>query len=150
MYTTQIQEQDCGSKFRGFGPSVQSTDSILKIVRVKVCSVPIFPVRFVLRDLLCPGIRKGKFIPQLWGPGVVVDSISYRKCCHHLFVHSILHSILNCLCVIAFLKPIVDNGTSVNLLIKCFGALFSRPPIFLLPLLIRGILIAGTSPNPEF
>jgi hypothetical protein len=50
MYTAQIQEQDCGSKFRGFCPSVQSMDSILKIVRVKVCSVPIFPVSFVLRS----------------------------------------------------------------------------------------------------
>jgi hypothetical protein len=150
MYTAQIQEQDCGSEFRGFGPSVQSSDSILKIVRIKVCSVPIFSVRFVLWDFLCPGIRKGRFIPQLWRPQLIVDSISNRKCCCHLFVHSILHSILNWLCVIAFLKPVVDNGTSINLLIKCFGVLFPRPPIFLLPLLIRGIPIAGTSPNLEF
>jgi hypothetical protein len=146
MYTAQIQEQDCGNEFRGFRPCVQSPDSILKIMRVKVCSVPIFSVCFVLWDLFYPGIRKGRFILELWGSRLIVDSISYLICYRHFF----LHSILNWVCVIAFLKPVVDNGISVNLLIKCFRALFPRPPKFLLPLLIRGVPITRTSPNPEF
>jgi hypothetical protein len=63
---------------------------ILKSVRVKVCCVPIFFVVFVLWHFLCPRIKKGKFIPDLLGPRLIVDVVRYYKCGYHLLLQSIL------------------------------------------------------------
>jgi hypothetical protein len=63
----------------------------------------------------------------------VVDVVGYCKGGRH----GLLKPILSYVSVIAFLECVIDHATSVYLLVKWFGLLFTGTLEILLPLLIR-------------
>jgi hypothetical protein len=75
-----------------------------------------------------------------------VDVICYGECVRHCLLYSILYGIK----IITLLECVINHAAGVNLLIKYNRCILLWSPKILLLLLIRRVLIAWTSPHPEF